>query len=135
MRRKILYFIFSKVLKLQPGEAIPEKWQVLYRIFFPIKYMIMNNEEIKYDPLSETITIYGIKFSKPVFITWSKSNMCIPNNEYFSFIVNKDKTISLYRELPKDILIKEVIEFVIKDKNIEDDVWNVYKKYLESKEK
>jgi len=135
MRRKILYFIFYTILRLKPGEVIPEKWKIVYRILFPIKYYVMNNEEIKYDPLSETITIYGIKFSKSVFITWSKSNMCIPNNEYFSFIVNKDKTISLYRELPKDILIKEVIEFVIKDKNIEDDVWNVYKKYLESKEK
>jgi len=133
MRRKILYFIFYTILRLKPGEVIPEKWKIVYRILFPIKYYVMNNEEIKYDPLSETITIYGIKFSKSVFI--NLCNVSISTNEYFSFIVNKDKTISLYRELPKNMLIMDAIDFVLKDKNIEDDVWNVYKKYLESKEK
>jgi hypothetical protein len=113
MRIKILKFIYYKILNIKSEGAIPKNYMWIYRLFFPIKYYLMNNETIKFDYVTGTFIIYGVRYSDELFKTWS---LIGEPTGFFSF-KNENNIISLRRELPKEIVELDLIDWFINNKS------------------
>jgi hypothetical protein len=66
--RKALYgWIVKRLLRVQQGEIIPEKYRWINSLFFPIRSCAYNYNEIKYDFASDSIELYGVRYSMEFF--------------------------------------------------------------------
>jgi len=100
MRRKIYWFIVSKILKVPENEYVPDKYMWIPKVLFPIQYIALKGAPIRYDWAHDRFEIYGIQYSGALFKAWGKNGM--PVGTRFTIIGREDGLITLHRELPSD---------------------------------
>lgn len=67
MRYKLLRWLRDKVFRVPEGVIAPKPLMFIYHVLFPTRFIIDNQSHLKYDPLTDTFIIKGLRFSSYVF--------------------------------------------------------------------
>ena len=115
MRRKFLRFLHFKISKVPEGTISPKWIQFIGWILFPINYFLL--QRFDYDGMSDSVYLYGKKYSRMFFVMHSNCNGFSP--EWFQFRKNKQNgIIELYRMVEKDgISVDELKSKIIELQN------------------
>jgi hypothetical protein len=73
IRRKIYFFICSKILKVPEGEYVPKKYSWIANMLFPFETYAIKCAQIKYDYYRDVFEIYGTQYSGDFFRTLSSN--------------------------------------------------------------
>ena len=77
MRRKLFYWLVRDVFNLAVGVVLPKPLQILRAILFPLETLCCRNQNINYDPQTDTFVIYSIRYSGELFHDWSQNGLPI----------------------------------------------------------
>lgn len=73
-RLKIMDWLIKRA-KVSSGEVLPKWLRFIKHVLFPFEFLYAKNLYIKYDPLRDMFTIYGIKYSGALFRSWASSGV------------------------------------------------------------
>lgn len=62
-RYKLLRFLARKVWKTLEGEVTPRPLMFLYKVLFPLRFYVDNQDHLRYEVITDTYHIESLKFS------------------------------------------------------------------------
>ena len=96
MRRK-LYRLIRKVLKVPDSEMLPEKYDWIPKILFPIEYRAIHNSPIRYDWATRIFYIFGMRYTQEIFEAWSNDGFMLGTK--FRLLKREDGVITIEKVL------------------------------------
>lgn len=83
LRRMFVIWLHRNISKRDEFEVISTSVRLVFIILFPIEnLMIRFNKEFGYDPSSDSVVIYGVRYSRTLF----QLNMVAPEGVTFRFV-------------------------------------------------
>jgi hypothetical protein len=100
MRLKIFYWLCQKIFNIKVKENIklpklPILLRIIKMILFPLEAYIAKNQHFRYNSLTDTFTIFGMRYSGALFFNWSKYGL--PVGTKFEIIGRENNILYLQK--------------------------------------